>query len=243
MSEWAAKRFWKETTVQPEGTGFSVRLDGRSIKTPAKTALVVPSEALAQAVAGEWDAQGEKINPMSMPVTRSVNAALDKTGRQHADVANMIAEYGTTDLLCYRADSPVELIAAQNAAWDPFLDWAETALSARLKPVSGVMLVAQDADALRNLNARVHQLDAFELTAFHDLVSLSGSLILGFAAIEGHTPPEDLWHISRVDEDWQIAQWGEDEEASALAEAKRLAFLHAYRFYKLMHNEDVALNP
>ena len=243
MSEWAAKRSWNDTTVQSEGAGFSVRLDGRGIKTPAKTALVVPSEAMAQAVAVEWEAQVDVIDPLSMPVTRSVNAALDKTGPQHAEVANMIAEYGTTDLLCYRADSPTELIAAQNAAWIPFLDWAETALNARLKPVSGSMFVAQEADALCSLSARVHELTAFELTAFHDLVSLSGSLILGFAAIEGHTAPDDLWHISRVDEDWQIAQWGEDEEAAVLAETKRQAFLHAYRFYKLPHNEDIALNP
>ncbi|MEL7213102.1 MAG: ATP12 family protein [Pseudomonadota bacterium] len=243
MSEWAAKRFWKETSVQPEGAGFSVRLDGRPIKTPAKTTLVVPSEAMAEAVAREWQAQDEMIDPMSMPVTRSVNAALDKTGPQHAEVADMIAEYGTTDLLCYRADSPAGLVKAQNTAWNPFLDWAETALGARLIPVSGVMFVAQDAGALKALQARVHQLNAFELTAFHDLVSLSGSLILGFAAIEGHTSPDDLWHISRVDEDWQIAQWGEDEEAMEMAETKRQAFLHAYRFYKLTHNEDVALNP
>lgn len=242
MSDWAAKRFWTKVTVERDDTGFAVRLDGRPIKTPAKTPLIMPTQAMADAIAAEWDAQDERVNPLSMPVTRSANAALDKTGPQHAEVADMIAAYGETDLLCYRADSPQGLVSAQNMAWDPLLDWAETALGARLALVSGVMFKAQDPSAIKTLNTQVHALDAFELTAFHDLVSLSGSLILGFAAIRNHLSAEALWPLSRIDEDWQIAQWGEDEEASALAETKRQAFLHADRFYHLSQKTDDALN-
>lgn len=242
MSEWAAKRFWKEATVEGEADGFAVHLDGRPVRTPAKTSLIVPTEEMASAIAVEWAAQEERIDPLSMPVTRSANAAIDKTGPQKNEVADLIAAYGETDLLCYRADSPAGLVKAQQDAWDPLLDWAESTLGARLALVSGVMFQAQDPAAIDVLTGKVHALDAFELTAFHDLVSLSGSLILGFAAIHGHKEPDLIWHLSRVDEDWQIAQWGEDEEASILAETKRQAFLHAHRFYRLSQNAKVAHN-
>ena len=242
MSEWAAKRFWTDASVEAYEDGFAVRLDGRPVKTPAKTPLILPSRAMADAIAAEWQAQGEQINPLSMPVTRSANAALDKTGPQHAEVVDLIAAYGETDLLCYRAESPSGLVGAQNAAWNPLLDWADATLGARLTLVSGVMFQQQDATAIASLAAQVRALDAFELTAFHDLVSLSGSLIIGFAAIKDHMAAEPLWHVSRVDEDWQIAQWGEDDEAAELAETKRQAFLHADRFYRLSQKADVSLN-
>ncbi|HSG54818.1 MAG TPA: ATP12 family chaperone protein, partial [Paracoccaceae bacterium] len=121
MSEWTAKRFWKQATVAPAAGGFTVLLDGRSVKTPAKAALILPNEAMAQAVAAEWDAQEGKINPESMPVTRSANAAIDKVAPQKDAVAEMIAAYGDADLLCYRAMAPQELIVRQAAAWDPLL--------------------------------------------------------------------------------------------------------------------------
>jgi len=128
MSIWVPKRFWKEATVEREAQGFGVRLDGRGVKTPAKTALILPSRALAEAVAAEWDAQEEKIDPTTMPVTRAANAALDKVRAQFDEVAGLIAAYGETDLLCYRADAPQELADRQAEAWDPLLDWAEAAL-------------------------------------------------------------------------------------------------------------------
>lgn len=233
MSAWKAKRFWKAATVVPVADGFTVHLDDRPVKTPAKAPLIVPTHAMAAAIAAEWDAQEGQIDPLGMPVTRSANAAIDKVAVQHAEVAQMIADYGDSDLLCYRAPGPVELVARQAEMWDPLLDWAEAELGVRLSTASGVIHVPQDPAVLAQLAARVHAMDNFTLAAFHDLVSLSGSLILGFAALMDHRPAEEIWHLSRLDEDWQIEQWGVDEEAEAMAETKRSAFLHAKFFVDL----------
>lgn len=233
MSEWKAKRFWKSATVVDAGDGFTVHLDGRSVKTPAKAPLVVPSHAMAQAIAAEWDAQDDLIDPNSMPVTRAANAAIDKVSHQHAEVAQMIAGYGDTDLICYRTDSPVELVERQAAAWDPLLDWAADTLGARLKPVTGLMHSPQDPKALAVLAQRVHQMDAYRLTAFHDLVGLSGSLIIGFAALHELHKIEALWRLSRIDETWQEELWGVDEDAQEQAAKKESEFLAAKRFHDL----------
>lgn len=234
MSTWAAKRFWKDTLVEAEEGGFAVRLDGRAVKTPAKAALVMPTRALAEAVAAEWDAQEGTIDPQQMPVTRSVNAAIDKVATQFDEVAALIADYGGTDLLCYRADGPEGLCARQAEAWDPLLEWAAQRYGARLAPTSGVMHVAQDDAALKALAAEVRALCPFALTAVHDLVGISGSLVIGLAAIEGWADAEDLWARSRIDETWQEEQWGVDVEASELAASKKRDFEHALRFYKLL---------
>ncbi|MEM7519961.1 MAG: ATP12 family protein [Pseudomonadota bacterium] len=233
MSDWKLKRFWTDVTVETAGGGFGVRLDGRGIKTPAKRAIVMPTQGLADAVAAEWAAQKEEINPLEMPATRTVNAAIDKVATQHAEVADMLAAYGDSDLLCYRADTPQTLIARQAAAWDPMLDWGHEALGARLAPRTGVMHTPQDPAALARLKELTHALTAFELAAFHDLVSLSGSLVLAFATARGHEAPEAVWEISRLDETWQAEQWGRDEEAETQANLKRQDFLHAARMFAL----------
>lgn len=233
MSGWVKKRFWKDTTYEATEGGFKVLLDGRGVKTPAKAPLVVPTEAMAQAVVAEWDAQEGEIDPTGMPVTRSVNAAIDKVSIQRAEVADMLADYGASDLLCYRATSPEELITRQAEAWDPLLDWADATFEARLKSVSGVMFEAQDAYALSKLSASTHGFDNFELAAFHDLVGISGSLIIGFAATHDLHPAETLWELSRIDEQWQEDQWGRDDEAAEEAEKKKQAFLNAYAFFQM----------
>ena len=238
MSSWAAKRFWTDATVEQEKGGFSIKLDGRGVKTPAKATLLVPTLAMADAIAAEWQAQEGKINPASMPVTRSANAAIDKVAVQHGEVADMIAEYGGSDLLCYRATQPEALIARQADAWDPMLEWADTALCTKLRTISGVMHEPQDPDVLNKLGQMVHELSNFELAAFHDLVGLSGSLILGLASIHGVRPIEEIWTLSRVDENWQEEQWGRDDEAFAMAETKRKAFLHAHKFFQLAKNSS-----
>lgn len=233
MSEWKAKRFWKEARVQDEAAGFAVSLDGRPVKTPAKRRLLLPTRGFAEAVAAEWDAQDDVVDPLSMPFTRSANAALDKVAVQHAEVADMLAAYGDSDLLCYRAEFPQALAKRQADLWNPMLEWASDALSARLEARAGVMHVPQDPKALDALARRVHAMTAFELTGFHDLVSLSGSLILGFAAIEGVQSPKALWDISRLDEIWQAEEWGQDEEAEAAASVKERAFVHAKQVFDL----------
>ncbi len=233
MSAWAAKRFWKEATVEPDQNGFSVLLDGRPVKTPAKSPLILPTQAMADAVAREWDAQEGKVDPNTMPVTRSANAAIDKVATQHAEVAALLAEYGATDLLCYRAETPRELVERQAQIWDPLLDWAADALDARLVPATGVMFVPQDAGALQRLANRVAALDAYQMAAFHDLVGMSGSLVLAFATALDRLPAQEAWAISRLDETWQEEQWGQDDDATAQAEVKKAAFLHAKRFFDL----------
>ena len=233
MSGQGAKRFWQAADVAELGNGFTVHLDGRPVKTPARAALKLPTRTMAGAIADEWAALTDKIDPALMPLTRSANAAIDKVMPQHAEVADMIAAYGDADQTCYRAEYPDGLIARQAAAWDPLLDWAEVRLNARLIPVTGLMHTPQNPQALAILSDQVHALDAFTLAAFHDLVSLSGSLIIGFAALYNLHPAAELWRISRVDELWQEQEWGEDDEARKMAAQKESAFLQAKIFADL----------
>jgi chaperone required for assembly of F1-ATPase len=232
MSEWKQKRFWTEVSVVDEGTGFAVALDGRKVKTPAKSPLVVPTRKMAEAIAAEWNAQEESVNPLTMPFTRSANASIDKVTVQFAEVADMLAEYGDSDLLCYRADSPEGLVSRQAEVWDPLLDWGASALGARLEPRTGILHDGQDATALETLRKQVHAFTAFELAAFHDLVGISGSLILGFAAAKDHLSVDALWDASRLDERWQEEQWGIDEEARRIDEEKKKSFSHAVAFFR-----------
>ncbi|MDT0682281.1 ATP12 family protein [Roseicyclus sp. F158] len=233
MSEWRAKRFWTTSSVEAETAGFRVELDGRPIRTPAKQLLVLPSEALARAVAAEWDVQADVIDPGTMPVTRAANAALDKVASNRDGLIEGLASYGATDLLCYRAEEDDPLRALQDEAWDPLLNWAEASFGVALVPTCGVVPVDQDAASLSRLSAILEQQDDFSLTALSELVSLSGSLVIGLAVIEGLLPDEELWRRSRVDEDWQESQWGRDEEAAETAALKRGEFLRAAEFYRL----------
>ncbi len=234
MSEWKAKRFWKDAAVVATEGGFTVELDGRPVKTPAKSALVSPTQAMAEAIAAEWQAQEKMIDPMSMPMTRTANAAIDKVAVQHAEVAEMLAAYGDSDLLCYRAEAPAELVARQAAAWDPLLDWAADTLGAQLEARQGIMHRPQDPVVLQRLSDQTFAMNNFELAAFHDLVSLSGSLIIGLAATRDARPIEELWEISRLDELYQVEQWGRDDEAEATAAIKKDSFLHAKRVFDLV---------
>lgn len=147
----------------------------------------------------------------------------------------MLAAYGDSDLLCYRADSPRELVAAQAKAWDPVLAWVAEHLGAKLETRTGVMHIAQPTESIDTLSSKVHGLNAFELSAFHDLVALSGSLCLALAVTEGAYSPEDVWTFSRVDEDYQIKQWGEDEEATETMEIKKKNFLQAAHFFQMVN--------
>lgn len=231
MSEWAMKRFWTETSVQAEGDGFAIKLDGRGVKTPAKRSLVVPSEEMAQAIAAEWDAQVEEVRPETMPWTRSANAALDKVAEQRAEVEAHLADYAGSDLLCYRAEGPEGLVTRQRETWDPLLDWLAERYDVRLATTNGVMPVEQSKDALERLAQTMEAMSDVQLTGFYDLVTLSGSFTLALACTQSVHEPLKLWAASRLDEDWQIEQWGADEEAEEVANLKKQAFLHASRVY------------
>lgn len=233
MSVWAARRFWTTASAVPVEGGYTVHLDARPVRTPLKAPLVVPTLALAEAIAAEWQAQEGTVNPETMPFTRTANSAIDKVAPQMDEVAAMLAAYGGSDLLCYRAEGPPELVQRQAEAWDPILIWALEAIGSDLVVTAGVMHVEQPPEALMRLHQRVAALTPFQLAAFHDLVALSGSLVLALAVTQRRVTAVEAWTLSRIDEDWQISLWGEDEEAAEVAARKEAAFLQADRFYGL----------
>lgn len=233
MSGWKAKRFWKTATAEPCEGGFTVRLDGRAVKTPAKAAFVVPTLALAEAAAREWDAQEGAVKPETMPVTRAANSAIDKLGQQRDEVVGLLAAYGASDLLCYRATGPEGLIARQAAGWDPWLGWSATDLGAPLQVTAGIVPIAQPDESLIRLRAAVDAFDPFRLAAFHDMVAITGSLILALAVTRGRLSAAEAFDLSRIDESWQAEFWGVDEDAAELEAGKRQALLEAERFYAL----------
>lgn len=230
---WKAKRFWTDVSVTEADCGYGVMLDARRVMTPGKIPLTLPSRAMAEAVAAEWAAQNGEIAPLTMPVTRAANSAIERVTPQRAAVAAMLAAYAETDLICHRAAAPAELVARQAAAWDPLIAWADQALGAPLTVTTGVLPATQPASSLSSLARRVAALGPFQLTGLHDLVTISGSLILGLATTAGRLTPEAAWDISRIDEDWQIAQWGHDDEAAQMAAHKRTDFLRAAAFWSM----------
>lgn len=233
MAEWAAKRLWKEATVEAAEDGWRVLLDGRAVRTPAGRSLTLPTEPLAEAVVAEWDGQDEVIEPLSMPLTRMANSALDKVGPQRAAVAEMLAAYGETDLLSYRAGSPAGLARRQAECWNPLLDWAAERLGARLAVAVGVMPIAQSEAAVARLAAPLRGMPVFRLAAFHDLVVLTGSIVLAHAVIDGRLDVAEAWSASRIDEAWQAETWGRDAEAEAAADRNFQDFLDASLFWSL----------
>ena len=233
MADWAAKRFWKTASAVAVEGGFGVALDAKSVRTPAKTALIVPTQALAAAIATEWDAQTGKIRPDTMPLTRAANSAIDKVAPMFDAVVEELSGYGGSDLLCYRATGPEALAERQAAVWDGMLDWAREALDAPLNVTAGVMHVAQPAGSLTRLRAHVAGHSAFQLAALHDLVAISGSLVLALGVARGRMAVDEAFAASRIDEAWQIEQWGADEEAAEYEALRAQAFRNAGRFFAL----------
>jgi chaperone required for assembly of F1-ATPase len=228
------KRFWSEVSVEAGAGGFAILLDRRPLRTPAKVPCVLPTRALAEAVAAEWAAVEGVVDPTAMALTRAANSAIDRVIPEREAVAALIAAYGEADLICYRAPHPEGLARRQGEAWDPLLAWVDEALGAPLVSVEGVVHVAQPHDSLARLGAAVRAHGPWELTALHDLVSISGSLVIGLAVSHGRLDAATAWPLSRIDEDWQIEEWGEDEEAAALAERRRLDFANAARLLELV---------
>jgi chaperone required for assembly of F1-ATPase len=224
---WPRRRFWRAATVRPLDAGFGLFLDARELRTPAGVPLVVPTEALAEAIAAEWAALEGEIDPGRLPLTRAANSAIDRVARQREAVVEAVAAYGGTDLLCYRADEPEGLVARQAAGWDPWLVWSARALHAPLIAVTGVMHEPQPPASLAALRAAVAAEEPFALTALAELVALSGSLVLGLAVAAGALAAEEAWALSRIDETWQEERWGTDAEAAAAAAARRAEFLQA----------------
>lgn len=210
-------RFYKEVSIEQAGGGFALRLDGRAVRTPGKAVLAVPSAALADEIAGEWRAQGKEIDPATMPLTRLANTVIDRISGAGASgpVIDEIIAYAGCDLLCYRAEVPEGLVARQCEAWDPVLAWAEEALGARFRLAAGIVHVEQDPECLARLRQDIEKESDFVIGALAVITNLTGSALLAIALLRGRLIAEDAWGAAHVDEDWQISQWGRDEEAEA----------------------------
>ena len=216
------RRFYKTVEVGPADASGSrtILLDGRAARTPGKRELRLASRALAEAVATEWDVQQTAIDPATMPLTRLVNTAIDGVEAHRADVAADIVKYAGSDLICYRADYPEGLARRQEALWDPVLAWAADRHGASFGIASGIMPVSQPDESGKRVAEAVAPLDTLRLTALHVMTTLMGSALLALAVIDGRLTPEAAWEAAHVDEDWQIAEWGEDAEAAARRERR-----------------------
>ena len=205
------KRFYSQATVG-EGAPFPILLDGRAVKTPARNSLAAPARLLAQAIASEWDAQGERIDPAVMPLTRLANTIIDGVVTAPAPVADEIAKYLGSDLVCYRAGTPDGLVAEQARHWDPILAWAREALGARFVLGEGVMFVAQPDHAVAAAGAALPA-DPWRLGAAHVITTLTGSALIALAVAQGRLSVDEAWNAANVDEDWNMQLWGRDELA------------------------------
>jgi chaperone required for assembly of F1-ATPase len=227
------KRFYTDVAVVAQDEGFAIRLDGRPVRTPARALLALPTAALAEAVAQEWRAQGETVDPAAMPMTGLANATVDHVAPKPTVFAEGVARYAQSDLLCYRADSPATLVARQAAAWDPLLDWARSRYDVAFVVTQGILPVPQPDETLARLDAAVAALDPFMLVGLSTLVTLSGSLICGLAVVEGGHDIVAIWQAAEIDEAWQVEQWGEDDEAAARSVRRADDFAMAAAFCAL----------
>jgi chaperone required for assembly of F1-ATPase len=226
----AIKRFFREASFAEAKEGFAILLDGRRARTPAKKPLVLPTRALAEIVAGEWAGLGETVEPAAMPLTRLANSALDGVAEAMAATRAEVAGYAGSDALCYRANEPEELVAAEAAAFDPALDWAGAALGARFLIGRGVVHVQQPEDALQAVRAALKAVESpFALAALHVMTSLTGSALIALAVAGRRFDAAEAWRVAHVGEDFQIAKWGDDEDAQARRAARWRDFEAAAR--------------
>jgi len=224
------KRFWKEVALDGDR---GVLLDGKPVRTPGRAPLIAPTAALAEAIAEEWRAVGEEIDPRAMPLTGIANAAIDRVAADPALFAANIAAYAETDLLCYRAAEPPDLAARQSAIWDAPLAWATQRYDVHFDIVTGVMHRPQPDATIERLAAAVAIRAPFELAPLSPVVTITGSLVLTLALLDRAMAPDTVWRAANLDEDWQAEQWGEDALAVATREARRREFDAAARFLRL----------
>jgi chaperone required for assembly of F1-ATPase len=228
------KRFYKQAAVSPEEGRVAILLDGRAVRTPTRNLLRVPTEELAEAIAAEWEAQGEKIDPRSMPLTGLANAAIDRVAPDPAAFARTLAEYGESDLLCYRAEGPQSLVERQHRLWDGLLGWARTRFGVEIGTTTGVMHRRQPPLTVEQFGRAVASRSAFQLAGLAPLVTIAGSVIIALALAEGAIGLETAWDAAMLDEAWQAEQWGADPLAAASLENRRREFEAAYLFLTLL---------
>ena len=206
------RRFYEKTATAAAAGGFAVQLDGKPARTPAGRILVAPTLALGAALAAEWHAQRDNIDPATMPLTRLANTIIDGVSDRPRAVAAEIEKYLASDLVCYRAVGPQGLAERQARDWDPILHWADQALGARFALGEGVIHVAQPETAVAAARAALPA-DPWRLGAVHATTTLTGSALIALAFLRGRLTPEEAWRAAHVDEDWNMEQWGRDELA------------------------------
>ena len=227
------RRFYKEVTVSIKETGHAIDLDGRPIKTPMKNILALPNERMADAIAKEWQDQEEFILHETMIKTKLANTAIDRVEGREAEIIDEIISYLASDLLLYRATDPQSLIDRECKVWDPYLSWLKEAESISLQSTSGIIHVSQDQNELDKFKAQIAPLGAYQLTALHNMTTLTGSAILALALTRAVSSQQEIWAAAHVDEDFQIERWGEDEEAKRRRALKQRDFNEAVEFWRL----------
>lgn len=238
MAREPARRFYSEASVSASEEGCGVNLDDRPVNTPGGCRLILPTEALARAVAGEWQAQGEKISPRTMPLMGLSSTALDRVGPRRSEVVAQTAKYACSDLLCYRADSPPELVARQAERWQPLIDWAGETHHVKFMVTVGISPVSQLEPTLRALRKVADALDDFELTALATITEATGSMILGLALLAGRIDADQVFDLSRLDETFQAETWGDDHDAVSRAEAIREDIRSAAAFLSFARRQE-----
>lgn len=228
------KRFWTRAEVAGGDGGWRVELDGKPVRTPAREPLVVPTEALARAIAEEWNGVEERIDPRSMPLTGLANAAIDRIGPAREAFARGLERYAEADLACYRAEGPKGLLDRQQREWDALLGWGRRRFDVDFNTTSGITHVAQPAATVERLAHAVSALDSFRLAGLSPLVTIGGSLLAALGVLEGAFAPEQAWDAVSLDDQWQLDQWGSDPEAEAALASRRRDFLAAARFLELL---------
>ena len=235
MTDWRnLKRFYKEANAIKVDDGFTVVLDGKPVKTPGKRNLVVPLEAIAEAIAGEWQEQGETIDVPAMAMLRLAATAIDRVAINRAEVDAVTLKFAETDLLCYRAGEPPELVARQAKTWQPLLDWAASNLQASLVITEGIVPVVQPHEALTGIGAALTGLSNFEVTAVSGIAAATGSLVIGFAVKHDRLSPEEAADVGLLDELFQIERWGDDEITQERHVAIRREINESARFLELL---------
>lgn len=228
------QRFYQQTSAASVGGGHEIRLDDRPVLTPGRRKMSVPAATLAAAIAQEWAEQGEKIAPETMVLTRIAATALDRAGPERAAVTEAVVAYAGTDLLCYRAERPPDLVERQALAWQPLLDWAALQFDAPLRTVRGIVPLAQPQASLDALRRAVECLDDFQLAALSTATAAAGSLVVGLALAHGRLRADEAYALSQVDETYQAEHWGEDEQARKTRQALAADIAAAGRFFALL---------
>lgn len=229
-----ARRFWKETSLRHSDEGIAITLDGRDVKTPSGSSLVISNPALAEAIMSEWEAQVEVIDPDSMPLFKFTVTAIDRVTPQRDDIVNELARYGANDLLCYREMDDHRLADHQHQVWQPYLDWMADTHGISLQVFSGIMPGDQSAEMKQAMTDTVAAFSDFYLSGLHTLVTVSGSLVLGLAALRNHQPIDKIYQAAFLDDLWQQDKWGYDADADLRLQNYHTLLKQAHRYIEML---------